>query len=102
MGRGEARRNLLMERVVSCASGDQRWRTKLHFGRRESLVVFSLSAKDDETDSCFRRRMSLDWTQGDLHEGLRCFHSGAFFEAHEHWESVWLGAQEPERTFCRG
>src|SRR5260370_1578020 len=46
--------------------------------------------------------MSLDWTHGDLFEGLRCFHSGAFFEAHEHWESVWLAAQEPERTFLQG
>src|ERR1700676_3636628 len=35
--RGEARRVLLMERVVSYGSGDQRWRTKLHFGSRESL-----------------------------------------------------------------
>src|SRR5467141_3030851 len=35
--RGEARRILLMQRVVSCGSGDQRWRTKLHFGSRESL-----------------------------------------------------------------
>ena len=46
--------------------------------------------------------MSLDWTQGDLHKGLCCFHSGAFFEAHEHWESVWLAAQEPEKTFLQG
>ena len=46
--------------------------------------------------------MSLDWTHGDLFEGLRCFHSGAFFEAHEHWESVWLAAQEPEKTFLQG
>jgi predicted metal-dependent hydrolase len=46
--------------------------------------------------------MSLDWTQGNLQEGLRCFHSGAFFEAHEHWESVWLAAQEPEKTFLQG
>ncbi len=65
-------------------------------------IVFSLGAKDGETDSCFRHRMSLDWTQGDLHKGLRCFHSGAFFEAHEHWESVWLSAQEPEKTFLQG
>jgi RimJ/RimL family protein N-acetyltransferase/predicted metal-dependent hydrolase len=65
-------------------------------------IVFSLSSKHGETDSCFRRRTSLDWTQGALHEGLRCFHSGAFFEAHEHWESVWLAAQEPERTFLQG
>ena len=33
---------------------------------------------------------------------MRCFHSGAFFEAHEHWESVWLAAQEPEKTFLQG
>jgi predicted metal-dependent hydrolase len=46
--------------------------------------------------------MSLDWTHGNLYEGLRCFHSGAFFEAHEHWESVWLKAQEPEKTFLQG
>ncbi len=65
-------------------------------------IVFSLSAEGGETDSCFRRRMSLDWTQGDLHDGLRCFHSGAFFQAHEHWESVWLAAQEPEKTFLQG
>ena len=37
-----------------------------------------------------------------MFEGLRCFHFGAFFEAHEHWESVWLAAQEPEKTFLQG
>jgi uncharacterized protein len=47
-------------------------------------------------------RMSLDWNQGDLYEGLRCFRSGFFFEAHEHWESVWLAAEEPEKTFLQG
>ena len=47
-------------------------------------------------------RTPLDWTQGDLFKGLRCFHSGAFFEAHEHWEAVWLAAQEPEKTFLQG
>src|SRR5262249_30676711 len=58
-------------------------------------IVFSLSANDSVTDSCFRHRLSLDWTRGDLHGGLRCFHSGSFFNADEHWESVWLTAQEP-------
>jgi hypothetical protein len=33
--RAEARRILLMEKVVSCGSGDQRWRTKLYLGSRE-------------------------------------------------------------------
>src|SRR5438445_13307690 len=49
-----------------------------------------------------RNGMSLDWSQRELREGLRCFHSGAFFEAHEHWESVWLVAQEPEQTSLQG
>jgi predicted metal-dependent hydrolase len=44
----------------------------------------------------------LDWTYGELAEGWRCFHSGAFFEAHEHWEFVWLAAPEPEKTFLQG
>ncbi len=78
-----------------------------HAERRDTImgtnsIVFSLSAKDGETDSCFSRRMSQYWTKGDLHDGLCCFHSGAFFEAHEHWESVWLAAQEPEKTFLQG
>src|SRR5207244_10699975 len=49
-----------------------------------------------------RNGMSLDLSQIQLRDGLRCFHSGAFFEAHEHWESVWLVAQEPEKTFLQG
>ena len=35
--RGEARRVFRMRRVVSCGSGDLRWRTKLHLGSREPL-----------------------------------------------------------------
>ena len=46
--------------------------------------------------------MLLDWNHGELLEGLRCSHSGAFFEAHEYWESVWLMAEEPEKTFLQG
>ena len=46
--------------------------------------------------------MSLDWTEGALRQGLLCYETGAFFEAHEHWESVWLQAEEPEKTFLQG
>jgi len=46
--------------------------------------------------------MKLDWTQGALAEGLRRYHAGEFFAAHEAWESVWLGAQEPEKMFLQG
>jgi uncharacterized protein len=46
--------------------------------------------------------MKFDWTQGALAEGLRLYDAGEFFAAHEAWESVWLAAQEPEKTFLQG
>jgi predicted metal-dependent hydrolase len=44
----------------------------------------------------------FDWTQGALAEGLRLYHAGKFFAAHEAWESLWLRAEEPEKTFLQG
>lgn len=46
-------------------------------------------------------RLPLDWNEGELAEGLRCYHNREFFEAHEHWEAVWLHAAEPEKTFLQ-
>ena len=34
-------------------------------------------------------------------EGLRCYRNSEFFLAHEHWESVWLKLQEPEKSFLQ-
>ncbi len=45
--------------------------------------------------------MQLDWANGGLAEGLRCYRAEKFFEAHEHWEGVWLGSPEPEKTFLQ-
>jgi uncharacterized protein len=45
--------------------------------------------------------MPLDWSAGELAEGLKCYRAGEFFEAHEHWESVWLGLEEPEKSFLQ-
>jgi predicted metal-dependent hydrolase len=45
--------------------------------------------------------MTLDWSCGALAEGLRCYKSGEFFLAHEHWEGVWLKSEEPEKTFLQ-
>lgn len=45
--------------------------------------------------------MTLDWSAGALAEGLRCYQNSEFFEAHEHWESTWLGCEEPEKTFLQ-
>ncbi len=46
--------------------------------------------------------MEFDWTEGALAEGLRLYEAGEFFTAHEAWESVWLAAPEPEKTFLQG
>jgi uncharacterized protein len=46
--------------------------------------------------------MTLNWTDGPLAEGLRLYEAGEFFTAHEEWESVWLKAPEPEKTFLQG
>jgi hypothetical protein len=46
--------------------------------------------------------MILDWTTGPLAEGLHLYDSGQYFTAHEAWETVWLAAPEPERTFLQG
>jgi hypothetical protein len=45
--------------------------------------------------------MTLDWSGDGLAEGLRCYKDGEFFEAHEHWEGVWLKREEPEKTFLQ-
>ncbi len=45
--------------------------------------------------------MPLDWSCGALSEGLRCYKGGEFFLAHEHWESVWLKCEEPDKTFLQ-
>lgn len=44
---------------------------------------------------------NLEWSGGALAEGLRCYRDEEFFLAHEHWESVWLEAREPEKTFLQ-
>jgi uncharacterized protein len=45
--------------------------------------------------------MPFDWTEKSLAEGLRCYCNQAFFDAHEHWEGVWLKCDEPEKTFLQ-
>ena len=45
--------------------------------------------------------MTLDWERGALAAGLACYRRHEFFETHEHWESVWVLAQEPEKAFVQ-
>jgi uncharacterized protein len=44
---------------------------------------------------------ALQWKQGSLAEGLACYRRQEFFEAHEHWEAVWLRLEEPEKSFMQ-
>lgn len=34
--------------------------------------------------------------------GLEAFNSGHFYEAHEHWEEVWLETPNPDKMFLQG
>lgn len=43
----------------------------------------------------------LDWRSGELAAGLACYRRQEFFEAHEHWELVWLRLDEPEKSFLQ-
>lgn len=45
--------------------------------------------------------VSLDWQSRELAEGVRCYRTQQFWQAHEHWESVWLRLTEPEKTFLQ-
>lgn len=45
--------------------------------------------------------MPLDWKSGALATGLECYRSAQFFDAHEHWESVWPRLEEPEKSFLQ-
>jgi len=45
--------------------------------------------------------MTLNWNSGELANGLQCYRHEQFFEAHEHWEIVWLKSHEPEKTFLQ-
>jgi hypothetical protein len=35
-------------------------------------------------------------------KGLDAFNSGHFYEAHEHWEEVWLETANPDKMFLQG
>jgi hypothetical protein len=45
--------------------------------------------------------MKLDWSSGALAQGLACYGSARYFQAHEHWETVWLVIGEPEKSFLQ-
>jgi predicted metal-dependent hydrolase len=45
--------------------------------------------------------VTFDWNSGALAEGLQCYREGRFFDAHEHWECVWLTLNGQEKRFLQ-
>lgn len=50
------------------------------------------------------RKTRLDSQQRDLLylRGLEAFNTEHFYEAHEHWEEVWLETADPDKRFLQG
>jgi predicted metal-dependent hydrolase len=48
------------------------------------------------------KRMDSREKDGLFRQGLEAFNSSRFFQAHEHWEEVWLETPAPEKTFLQG
>src|SRR5579859_4880065 len=50
------------------------------------------------------RKARLDSQQRDLLylKGLEAFNTEHFYEAHEHWEEVWLETPNPDKKFLQG
>lgn len=65
------------------------------------LLTSSASQRVGVRDTAYAEGVSLDWNTGALAEGLNCYRSEKFFLAHEHWESVWLRLDEPEKSFLQ-
>jgi predicted metal-dependent hydrolase len=49
----------------------------------------------------YAEAVRLEWQSGPLAAGLHCYQNEEFFEAHEHWECVWLELVEPEKSFLQ-
>ena len=45
--------------------------------------------------------MEFDWNGGELAAGLKCYKQQKYFEAHEHWETLWRQAEGVEKTLFR-
>lgn len=54
-----------------------------------------------KSEVAYAQTMPLDWTSELLANGLECYRASEFFDAHEHWEGVWLRLDEPEKSFLQ-
>src|SRR5271170_2328061 len=49
-----------------------------------------------------RKAMDLNEKELLFQKGLQSFNSAHFYDAHEHWEGVWLETLHPEKIFLQG
>lgn len=49
-----------------------------------------------------RNHVDINQEEGKFREGLDAFNRLHFFEAHEHWEEVWLETPAPEKALLQG
>lgn len=57
-----------------------------------------------QSSMTFGRKTRLNSQQRDLLylKGLEAFNTEHFYEAHEHWEEVWLETSDPDKKFLQG
>jgi predicted metal-dependent hydrolase len=58
--------------------------------------------RSESSDDAQTGYMDQDKRNRLFQQGLEAFNSAQFFEAHEHWEEVWLETPAPDKTFLQG
>ena len=61
-------------------------------------MMFRFESQDDAETGY----MDQDKRNRLFQQGLEAFNSAHFFEAHEHWEEVWLETPAPDKAFLQG
>jgi uncharacterized protein len=92
---------LLAKCRLACRSGCGSTPGYRRANRRRPSPARPRLGKSSPPSIAYAEGVSLDWKCGALAEGLVCYRNAEFFLAHEHWESVWLGLDEPEKSFLQ-
>jgi hypothetical protein len=69
-------------------------------GSRENQ--FSMMVRFESEPGPQSRHMDQRKKDRLFQQGLEAFNSAQFFEAHEHWEEVWLETPAPDKAFLQG
>jgi uncharacterized protein len=68
-----------------------------------SRVAFgNMKVFSSESNEAWETPMDASKKERLYSRGLDAFNSSRFYDAHEHWEEVWLKAVNPEKMFLQG